>query len=392
MAILVISDLSADSHVLPVTAELGRRGHEVRLFNPGAFPADATISVEGGSNRQRALLMTAGEKIDMCNIRSVWFRRPGAYRFAAELDPAEATWLRSEAVDLTQAIWANSDAFWVSEPRRLRQANLKLWQMAIAARLGFKVPPYLVTNDPVRARRFIAACPDGTVVKALTNPAVLLGDWAGMIYTHRVTTSELEQLDALRYGPAFFQAFVTKRYDVRVTVIGRTLFAVAIDPAGRADAQLDFRRAEIMDLPHTPIELPERLQAACLALTGELGLQFGAIDLLLTPDGEFQFLEINPNGQWMWIEMVTELPLTRAMADLLEQAGRQPIAPTRQPAARRPRTRRTLPVGRHRIPVADATASWPAADGHTTALAGTGVWFGRSNGRVNVHVGDVESG
>jgi len=46
-------------------------------------------------------------------------------------------------------------------------------------------------------------------------------------------------------------------------------------------------------------------------------LSFGAIDLLLTPTGEYVFLEINPNGQWYWLELITGIPLTNAMCDVL---------------------------------------------------------------------------
>jgi D-alanine-D-alanine ligase-like ATP-grasp enzyme len=48
-----------------------------------------------------------------------------------------------------------------------------------------------------------------------------------------------------------------------------------------------------------------------------LDLRFGALDFLVTPEGEWVFLEINPNGQWAWIEENTGLPITSAIADIL---------------------------------------------------------------------------
>jgi hypothetical protein len=47
------------------------------------------------------------------------------------------------------------------------------------------------------------------------------------------------------------------------------------------------------------------------------GINFASIDLIVTPSGEFVFLDLNPNGQWLWLEVELGLPLVAAMADLL---------------------------------------------------------------------------
>jgi len=105
--------------------------------------------------------------------------------------------------------------------------------------------------------------------------------------------------------------------DVRVTVIGDSVFAAGIESTYLDGARIDFRRAEIFDLPHQYLELPNKVKMGCLDLVRQLGLRFGAIDLLLTSEGEYVFLEINPNGQWLWIEWVIGVPLTRTLCDLL---------------------------------------------------------------------------
>jgi glutathione synthase/RimK-type ligase-like ATP-grasp enzyme len=179
------------------------------------------------------------------------------------------------------------------------------------------VPPFVVTNEVARARDFLAAFPAGVVVKTLALPSLMVDDRVALLYTHQVTEEDLQHLEAVRYGPTFLQEFVPKRLDVRVTVIDDRLFAVGIETQGVESARADLRAAEVYDLPHRPIELPPPVAAACKALVDRLGLRFGAIDLLLTPEGEFVFLEINPNGQWYWLEEITGLPMTAALCDLL---------------------------------------------------------------------------
>jgi hypothetical protein len=58
-----------------------------------------------------------------------------------------------------------------------------------------------------------------------------------------------------------------------------------------------------------------------LALMDRLGLVFGSIDMIVTPDGEHVFLEVNPNGQFDWVARRAGLPIYEALAALL-LAGR----------------------------------------------------------------------
>lgn len=65
------------------------------------------------------------------------------------------------------------------------------------------------------------------------------------------------------------------------------------------------------------------IEEACKELVRRFRLQFAAIDLLVTPDGQYVFVDLNGNGQWGWIENHTGLPLTETLVNLLErgQAG-----------------------------------------------------------------------
>src|SRR5439155_11640005 len=81
----------------------------------------------------------------------------------------------------------------------------------------------------------------------------------------------------------------------------------------------DWRRYDLEQTPHLPHQLPDDVAQRCVALTERLGVRYGAVDLILTPDGRYVFLEINPNGQYLWIEELTGLPISDAIRDLLMQ-------------------------------------------------------------------------
>jgi len=81
--------------------------------------------------------------------------------------------------------------------------------------------------------------------------------------------------------------------------------------------------------------LSHSLSRRLLALVGRLGLVFSTIDMKLTDEGEYVFLELNPMGQYLYVEILTGLPLTAAMAELLAlgRAGIHRSRPQPQPVA-----------------------------------------------------------
>jgi glutathione synthase/RimK-type ligase-like ATP-grasp enzyme len=95
-----------------------------------------------------------------------------------------------------------------------------------------------------------------------------------------------------------------------VTLVGREVFAAAVDSQVTAATRQDWRRER---LPFRAYELPTVVADKCVALMQALQLRFGAIDLIKSTDGQYYFLEINPNGQWAWVELDCGLPISRAL-------------------------------------------------------------------------------
>jgi glutathione synthase/RimK-type ligase-like ATP-grasp enzyme len=104
---------------------------------------------------------------------------------------------------------------------------------------------------------------------------------------------------------------------VRVTVVGASVFTAAIHSQHDEATRDDCRRKGLLNLPHRVHQLPDEEALRCCELVRRLGLQFGAIDLVYTPESRYVFLEINPNGQYGWVEERTGLSINRAIADAL---------------------------------------------------------------------------
>ena len=251
--ILIISHPTGDGHVAPVTGELSRRGEEFRIYDPASYPGSSAITLQTTSEGVRANLSWGGCDLDLAQVKSVWYRRPGDFLLSDQLLEEEQRWIRSECSHCIRSAWHNMQTLWVSDPDAIRKASLKGVQLRMATEMGFRVPHFLVTNDVNQASTFIASRPGGVVVKVLSNPAIRRQQRVATLYTHLITEKDLNSLASVRFGPTFLQEFIEKAMDVRVTVIGQNLFAIGNHSTNEEAGRIDFRRAEVYDLPHTSL-------------------------------------------------------------------------------------------------------------------------------------------
>jgi len=111
---------------------------------------------------------------------------------------------------------------------------------------------------------------------------------------------------------------VPKSLEIRVTVVGQRVMSAAVDSQVSARATHDWRRDGVRMLQDwRPYELPIEVEEKILRLMDHFSLNYGAIDVILTPDGKHVFLELNPCGEFFWLERSPGLPISDAIADLL---------------------------------------------------------------------------
>jgi glutathione synthase/RimK-type ligase-like ATP-grasp enzyme len=317
--ILVLTD-DADPHADHVAAKLRQRGAPVVRFDPARFPSRAALSVSyDPTGLAGATLETDAATVDLRALRAVWYRRPRPPVPHDDVtDPPTHAYLAEECKTVMNDVWHALDCPIVpAPPAVIRRAELKMPQLATAGRLGFELPPTLITTCP-RAFRAFYRQHGGNIISKLPSSALyrLTGSTFNR-YTLVVSTRDVGYAQALRRGPVIFQAYVPKRVELRVTVVGSALFAAEIHSQHTRRTRHDWRRYDHYETPLRPHALPDDVARRCRQLVAELGLCYGAIDLVLTPDGRYVFLEINPNGQYLWIEEATGLPISDALCDLL---------------------------------------------------------------------------
>ena len=246
------------------------------------------------------------------DLNSVWFRQPVFLRNTPPepLSPHQQL-ERSQWTAFLRGLCVFRHARWMNSPTATYIAESKPYQLCVAESCGFRVPTTLATNDATRIRRTFAGA---LVVKSLDT--VLLRDGDDCLFTYTTIGSCNDLTDeAIRAVPFLAQDALEDKTDIRVTVIGEEVFAVRILLGGNGVSG-DWRVLPKSELEFHDAELSDDMIRQCLVLVRQLGLSFGAIDLIETPNGIF-FIEINPTGEWGWLSSC-DRPMDSAIACWLQ--------------------------------------------------------------------------
>lgn len=295
-----------DIHARSVASDIEAEGAEAIILDIGEFATGALLSHSISKGESGVVTTHAGQRIAFDEISAIWARRVGRPRCSPEVrDPDDRgfvlrEWsaaldglLASAGIDLVSPIWA-------------QHAAVKPLQLALARRGGLRVPDSLVSNDRDEVEKFIEAHRGRVVHKVLTVAT------EGFAETRAWREGDRDVLADLAYAPTIFQERIDGDYDVRATMIGSDIFTMRISVApGIVDSRLDA------DAECVPMALPSDIEDKLRRLMKDMNLVFGAIDLRVTPEGEFVFFEINPQGQFLFVEISTGLPLSAALARYL---------------------------------------------------------------------------
>lgn len=328
--ILIIGSDRESRNIEQVCEHLNRTGEEFFVFYTGTFPTGKKITLRLGGNQSPKVAGSLREKnsleaLRIEEIKSAWFRRPEYPQAAAELPQWQMKFVQDESRAALYSLYSTLPCFWMNHPFisvRLLEHN-KLYQLDVAQQLGLTVPETIITNDTAELLAFCRECGGSLAVKCIQGHAYRerKTKTAFGLFTSRVTFDELAaQEESIAYAPVFAQRYIPKKIELRITVVGERFFSCAIHSQESERTKHDWRNYDFEKVRHEPYELPKEIEAKLRELMRFWRLSFGALDMIVTPSGEYVFLEINPGGQWGWIEDLAGLPISRAIAETLAAA------------------------------------------------------------------------
>lgn len=250
---------------------------------------------------------------------SVYFRRPKSPRLADELSLGERQFLQNEFEVYFEGLYRNlSDRYWLNWVLDMRVLENKLYQIELAKKMGFLVPQLYISSTSGKSLEFI-----NSIGKTIFKP-LKMGfineptDTGKILYTTRVDDNFVNSIEQNNGVPIYLQQEIEKECDIRVTVVGNSVYAAKILSQESDESKTDWRKSESM-LEHESCNLPTDLEKKCKNLCERFNLDFSAIDFILDKEGRYWFLEINCNGQWAWLETLLGFPISRDIVKMLSK-------------------------------------------------------------------------
>ncbi len=207
----------------------------------------------------------------------------------------------------------------VNRPQNHFYANNKLDQLkfALGNGTGVFVPDTLVTNDPEKLKKFYERY-NGNICFKLQKGAIIRTPMGNkVIYTNKVTDEHIKNADLISSNPSLFQEYIDKEFEMRIISTDKTSTGIAIYSQNSEISKIDYRRYDFENVAHKKTNIPDTVKKFCSNMLKHYGLHFGAFDFIHSKDGKYFFLELNPNGQWLWLEEQSGYNLTKEIADNL---------------------------------------------------------------------------
>lgn len=323
--VILITHSKDNGSIEAVSEYLNARGVEAVRLNTDLFPTEVQIETHQTNIGNTSTLVTeTGHTASAEEIQSVWYRRfyPGK-GLPKEMDPQFKNPSIEESKRTLLGYLDSLSCFKLDDYWQVRHASNKEYQLMLARQVGLDLPATLTTNSPNAVRDFFNRYDGNIITKMQTAFSIWQDDVEQVVFTNKVEESHLDKLDQLNLCPMVFQQHIEKEVELRATVVGNHVFCASINPEIMKGMETDWRKKGTYTLQQwQPFTLPDDITRKLIQLATKLNLNYGAADLILTPQGEFKFLEINPCGEFYWMDIYQKLGISQAIAQNLLSHGR----------------------------------------------------------------------
>lgn len=319
-SVLIVTSVN-DEHADFVSKKLIGKNIPVIRINTETFINESIYSFEWSSQCKMTRQKLDCGQSKSKNIKVVWWRLPGAYYPSEDLvDKYARTYSLLESKDIIESLESLfPGSQWINSYQGIQTSLRRVHQIKAAQQVGLTIPPTLITNNFESARLFLLKYKN-CIIKSMSCRSFIKDGIEYTCYTKQVDLKTLIELKkTIHFAPVFFQKKIQKKAEYRITIIGQEIFACKIDAEhlGNTDVQLDWRMADPANLIHTPVVLPNELTLKLYKMLKIFNLSFAAIDIIYGTDDNYYFLDLNPTGQWIWIELATGLPMVDSFVNLI---------------------------------------------------------------------------
>lgn len=326
---LLLLTNSYDVHTCERVAECTPPGMKVIIVHVDCLDDRTHLDVVDG----RWVLTVDGRTLDEATVGAVWFRKPYHWWFQLTDEYHKLPQQTKDLIDYKRKQVSAAISLYVAhlrtqgvpivpDPSAVHELTYsKAHQLHVAHQCGLRTPKTLQTSSKEAIRAFVNAHPQA-IIKNLHSTGFLRGElFRDVGATTRVNVTNLDDYLSAKATPfpMIVQEEVQNKIDIRVTCVDDTVFAVSMR-SKRTSTPLDVRLLEHGDVQYESLSLPSTVIQQLLAINKTLGLRYAAVDLAYVPDTDTHyFLEVNPYGQYMFVEDATGLPITKTIVQMFER-------------------------------------------------------------------------
>jgi glutathione synthase/RimK-type ligase-like ATP-grasp enzyme len=305
MTIVILAHAN-DNHTAPIKWALEQAGYKVACWAGLASTDDRQASIAFEENTQ----MTLGTHV-LSPGDVVWVRRPNPPLLNPRVSEADRKFAEGEYRWFYHSIMYQLETLpvhCINKYSASRFINNKSVQILLARDCGMHVPKTLFSNSPAAVRAFVQEAGRRSICKAFF-PHIWKKDDSEAVAvteTFEVSPEMLPADEVLTYAPAIYQEMVVKEFDVRMVVMGSSVYSYALrNPKGALDWRQDAGQGLVQV---ENIETPADVEKAVIAFMRQSGAVFGSLDFAIDEKGQWWFLEINEQGQFLWLDEFNRTP------------------------------------------------------------------------------------
>jgi predicted ATP-grasp superfamily ATP-dependent carboligase len=308
--IAAIYTARGDLHAYAVRDEINRRGRvRCTIIEADNIAYGSNVSYSIGLEADFDKIRTNdGDELALSDVELIWLRRIRANQLATEkaADPVHQDIINSDCRGALSGLLGTKFAGkWFSDPEASFRASDKVSQLKVAADCGLRIPRTLVSQSPTDIRSFFENEHRDIIVKAV------VGVSEPFLRTIRLTDLARYSDEAFSVSPAIYQEFITGTRHLRILTFGGRSIAGIIDTT-----DVDWRPN--LNVPIARYEVEPALQSQIDLVLKSLGLRMGVIDIKIDDRGQFVWLEVNPQGQFAFLEPLTGQSFLSELAAFFE--------------------------------------------------------------------------
>ncbi len=319
---LLILTLDNDPHADYIYNIIKSKGGLVYRLNTNNLHKNYFISFDSNNLEFKIKDSDSNREIVINNSWNIWNRRLWLPALNEDFDgiknPSLVELIFNETKKTWDALLMMHKGKVIDNPLSIARGDNKIEQLSFVknGNYGVEVPETVVSNNPLDVLNFYNKHKE-ICFKLHKGVGLKIDDTNYIVYTNKVKPENLKNISAVRLNPSMFQEYIEKDYELRITVIGNEVIPIAIYSQDSEISKVDFRRYDFEKVKYEYKKVPDEVSNLCLAMLSHYGLNFGAFDFIKDKKGRYIFLELNPNGQWLWLEQLSGYKISEVLADYL---------------------------------------------------------------------------